>query len=133
MQPPGFEDALHSYIEAIEKARASGAHEDQFRHHFVTFATSVFGVSQDEVELEKGVKAARVRGQIDLLYRDIVFEFKRNLKVHREQGKAELQKYLKGLPQERTHFGILTDGLTFEVYVPEAGGLALKDEIDLKG
>ena len=38
-----------------------------------------------DVELEKGIRGAKLRDSIDALYQDIVFEFKRDLKRERER------------------------------------------------
>ncbi|UCC90790.1 MAG: hypothetical protein JSW24_01100, partial [Dehalococcoidia bacterium] len=113
MKPAEFELQFHQYLDHIEEAKLRKAHHDQLRSIFIGFLTQAFNVRYEEFELEKGVKAAKVRGFIDALYQDIVFEFKRDLDAEREKGKRELTSYLQSL-RDGTYFGVLTDGLLFE-------------------
>jgi type I restriction-modification system DNA methylase subunit len=127
----GFTEQFQQYLALIEEAKARKAHHDQLRSIFIGFLSQAFGVKHEEFELEKGVKAAKVRGFIDALYQDIVFEFKRDLDAEREKGKEELKNYLQSL-REGTYFGVLTDGLLFEVYLLRENELEKIDSISIK-
>ena len=110
-----FQVCFEEYLASIEEAKQKKAHHDQLRSIFVGFLSKAFGVKYDELELEKGVQIAKVKGYIDALYQDVVFEFKRDLTTEREKGILELDNYIKSL-SGTTYFGILTDGIIFEVY-----------------
>ncbi|TRZ48678.1 MAG: hypothetical protein D4S01_09895 [Dehalococcoidia bacterium] len=131
MIPAEFESQFQEYLGHIEEAKLRKAHHDQLRSIFIGFISKAFGVRYEEFELEKGVKVAKVRGFIDALYQDIVFEFKRDLDTEREKGLAELKGYLQSLRDE-TYFGVLTDGLLFEVYILKENRLDKIDSVFLK-
>ena len=126
-----FEIHFQQYRSRIEEAKLAKAHHDQLRSIFIGFLSRTFGVDYEEFELEKGVRAAKVRGFIDALFQDVVFEFKRDLDAEREVGKRELTEYLGSL-RNGTYFGILTDGLLFEVYILKEDRLEKIDSISLK-
>jgi len=130
MKTAEFESQFQEYLGHIEEAKLRKAHHDQLRSIFIGFLTQAFNVRYEEFELEKGVKVAKVRGFIDALYQDIVFEFKRDLATERDKGLQELSTYIQSL--QGNHFGILTDGLVFEVYVLKDGKLEKIDSITLK-
>ena len=88
MQP--FETCFSDYLSAIREAKGKGASHDYLRSVFIDFAGKSFNVDPVDVELEKGIKGAALRGSIDALYQDIVFEFKRDLKIERDKSKEEL-------------------------------------------
>jgi type I restriction-modification system DNA methylase subunit len=126
-----FETQFQQYLSRIEEARLSKAHHDQLRSIFIGFLSRAFGVDYEEFELEKGVRATKVRGFMDALFQDIVFEFKRDLDTERETGRRELTDYLSSL-KGGTYFGVLTDGLLFEVYILRENKLEKIDSILLK-
>jgi len=126
-----FESQFQQYLNRIEEAKLAKAHHDQLRSIFIAFLSRTFGVDYEEFELEKGIKAAKVRGFIDALFQDIVFEFKRDLDAEREAGKRELTDYLTSL-RDGTYFGVLTDGLFFEVYILRENRLEKIDSISLR-
>jgi len=126
-----FETQFQQYLNRIEEAKLTKAHHDQLRSIFIGFLSRTFGVDYEEFELEKGVKAAKVRGFIDALFQDVVFEFKRDLDAEREEGKRELTDYLGSL-RDGTYFGVLTDGLLFEVYILRENRLEKIDSISLR-
>jgi hypothetical protein len=126
-----FKVYFQEYLATIEEAKQKKAHHDQLRNIFVGFLSKAFGVKYDEVELEKGVQIAKVKGYIDALYQDVIFEFKRDLTIEREKGLLELDNYIKSL-SGTTYFGILTDGIIFEVYALKDGKLAKIDSVSIK-
>ena len=130
MKQTEFQTHFQEYLKNIEEARQKKAHHDQLRNIFVGFLDKAFGVKCAEVELEKGIQFSEVRGYIDALYKDIIFEFKRDLATERDKGLQELSTYIQSL--QGNHFGIITDGLVFEVYVLKDGKLEKIDSITLK-
>ena len=125
-----FESHFQQYLHRLQEAKLRKAHHDQLRSIFIAFLSRAFGVDYEEFELEKGVKAAKVRGFIDALFQDVVFEFKRDLDTEREAANRELIDYL-GSFKEGTYFGVLTDGLLFEVYILKEDRLEEIDSIFL--
>jgi hypothetical protein len=126
-----FQSHFQNYLSAIRRAKGGGASHDYLRSIFIDFASKSFNVDTVEVELEKGVKGTKLRGSIDALYQDIVFEFKRDLKAERDKGKEELERYLRSLGNKQVYFGVLTDGLAFEAYLLQNDGLTKIDEVNL--
>lgn len=126
-----FREQFQEYLGHIDEAKLRKAHHDQLRNIFIGFLTQAFGVRYEEFELEKGVKVAKVSGFIDALYQDVIFEFKRDLDTEREKGLAELTNYLQSL-KDGTYFGVLTDGLLFEVYILKENRLDKIDNVFLK-
>jgi hypothetical protein len=130
LQP--FESHFKDYLSAIREVKSKGASHDYLRQVFIEFARKGFRVDPIDVELEKGIKGTRLRGSIDALYQDIVFEFKRDLKLEGEKGREELERYLRSLGNEQVFFGVLTDGLIFEAYLLEDDGLTKIDQVNLE-
>ena len=130
LQP--FESHFKDYLSAIREAKAKGASHDYLRQVFIEFARKSFKVDPTDVELEKGIKGTKLRGSIDALYQDIVFEFKRDLKLEGEKGREELERYLRSLGNTQVFFGVLTDGLVFEAYLLEDDRLTNIDQVNLE-
>jgi len=126
-----FQSHFQNYLSVIRRAKDEGASHDYLRSVFIDFARKSFNVDPVEVELEKGIKGTKLRGSIDALYQDIVFEFKRDLRIERDKGKEELERYLRSLGNKQVYFGVLTDGLMFEAYLLQDEGLAKIDEVNL--
>ncbi|MFH1141418.1 MAG: N-6 DNA methylase [Chloroflexota bacterium] len=125
----GFARAFREYLSQWEEARVRGASHDQLRHLFTNFLRDAFpGLQAWEFDLERHITGLGVRGFIDLLYRQLVFEFKRDLRTERESGLEELTRYLSAQPDPYRVFGILTDGATFEVYALGDGLLQKVDD-----
>lgn len=120
-----FSQLVREYLERVSQAKAQGSHHDHLRKLFWDFLGDAFpNLDANEVELERYVKALGVRGYIDALYRDIIFEFKRDVDAERAKGLEELGRYLPAQPEPKRRLGVLTDGQAFEVYVLQDGGLA---------
>jgi methylase of polypeptide subunit release factors len=131
MRLQSFEPHFTDYLSTIRDAKARGASHDYLRQVFIEFARKSFKVDPVDVELEKGIKGAALKGSVDALYQDIVFEFKRDLRTERDKGKEELERYLRALGDKQVYFGVLTDGLTFEAYILRDGSLAKIDDANL--
>jgi hypothetical protein len=94
------------------------------RHRFLDFLQNAFpSLDAKELELEYPVKALGIRGYIDALYRHVLFEFKRDLSREGAKGREELQRYISAQAESQRYIGVLTDGESFEVYVPREGDL----------
>jgi hypothetical protein len=125
-----FAKHYQKYLDNITEAKQNKAHHDQLRNIFVSFLDKAFGVKCEDIELEKGIHFSEVRGFIDALFKDVIFEFKRDLTLEREKGLQELTTYIQSL--KGNHFGILTDGLIFEVYAFKEEKLEKIDSVSLK-
>lgn len=132
--PAAFASALPAYLERARQAAADNTHHDYRRGLFLDFLRDVFGVKVGEVEIEKFLKIDRRQyGWVDALFRNLVFEFKRDFERERADGLRELTDYLRTLPNGKESIGLLTDGLRFEAYVLDGDPLALRktDDINL--
>jgi hypothetical protein len=131
-----FSAALQRYLTHYQALQAQGASEASLRDAFLTFLREAFPrlKEPERLELEKYIPALRVRGGFaDVLYEDLIFEFKRQLTLDEiEKAKSQLQRYLLNLPQPEKYFGILTDGLQLEVYALRDGELTRIDSLKLE-
>ena len=122
--PPAFAQAFPIYLVNARTARAENRHHDYRRGLFLDLLRQAFGIRADEVDVEQFVRIDMRRGGwIDALFRNLVFEFKRDLDRERGDGQRELTDYLATLPNGAECVGLLTDGLRFEAYTLAAGGL----------
>jgi hypothetical protein len=120
--PPAFAQAFPIYLVNARTARAENRHHDYRRGLFLDLLRQAFGIRADEVDVEQFVRIdMRRRGWIDALFRNLVFEFKRDLDRERGDGLRELTDYLATLPNGAECVGLLTDGLRFEAYTLAAG------------
>jgi hypothetical protein len=127
-----FAEHLSNYLTYANEAHRLGRHHDQRGQLFLGFLREAFHLHDAEFELEKFIKIdLRKRGWIDTLFRNVIFEFKTVFDKERAEGKRELKDYLTGLPEGQECIGILTDGLTFEVYRLATTELILIDNLNL--
>jgi type I restriction-modification system DNA methylase subunit len=85
----------------------------------------VFGVQLEDlipgIEKKVGSRILGVKGRIDLLYSDVVFEVKVDLEGELDTAKEELKKYFQALleanPKARL-VGIATDLINFKAFMP---------------
>lgn len=122
--PEAFDRALADYRAQIQEARRRRLHHDQLRAILLEFLRKGFQIPVDEIELERGLRGARIRGFIDALYRSLVIEVKRDLESERSQGTEEITRYLQSTGGDGS-FGLLTDGADCEVYLLGRDGLRL--------
>jgi len=111
-----FPQYLSEYVEQIKEAITKKQHHDHRRHLFLNFLHLGFDIDPVEVELEKKIKVAQVKGNIDLFFKTTIFEFKTNLAAERPAAMIELKKYFDSRPNPSDYLSLLTDGLFFEVY-----------------
>ncbi len=130
-----FAQALQSYLQTSQALRQRSASEDSLRDAFLHFLRQAFPrLSHTEtLELEKYIPALRVRGGFaDVIYEDLIFEFKRHLdETTIQQARTQLERYLCNQPHPERFFGMLTDGLKFQVYAWRQEGLNFIDSLDL--
>lgn len=127
MPNAAFAQRFTRYVAEARDARHQDQHHDQRRGIFIEFLTDAFGIQQTDIEIEQYHRLqgqapqqgrARVRkGWIDAIFRDIIFEFKRNLQRELQDGLRELRDYLRTVEHGAECVGLLTDGLQFDAYV----------------
>ncbi len=102
------------YIREVKEAVSEAHKRDLFAH----FVRSLYGKDQD-IRVEESVDFKGVyAGRIDLSVDGVLFEFKKDITSKGVKRKAlqELKKYLSSDQYKHSPFGIITDGLRFEVY-----------------
>ncbi len=132
--PSAFVEQFQKYLSSARTAQAADTHHDFRRQIFLAFLSDAFGIESEAVDVEKFLRIdARKKGWIDALFRDLVFEFKRDFERERADGLRELYDYLRTLKRGAESVGLLTDGLRFEVYTLSGDKLIEKpvDVIDL--
>lgn len=132
MAAKSFDTLFQRYLTDILRAREERRSHDHRRQLFSTFIHDAFKVEAADMELEQHVTVLQVRGFIDLLYQFLVFEFKRDIDLEREDAMRELATYLEAVKNRRP-LGVLTDGIRFEVYSLDDGELTLIDKENLEG
>lgn len=145
MSSSQFEALFTHYLDQARQARDENKHHDFRRGLFLEFLHDAFGIEQADIEVERYIQLAGrqisipgtvriLKGWIDAVFRDLIFEFKRDLKIEEVDGKRELLSYLSSIPNGNECVGLLTDGLNFVAYVLDAdkkSGLDTIDEINL--
>lgn len=111
-----YPEYLKQYLFEINKAIEQKKHHDYRRALLLDYLRKSYGVEVNEVEIEKNVKAGNVRGNIDALYKYLIFEVKTNIEAERPAGFLELKKYFRSQVKPEEYLAILTDGLRFELY-----------------
>lgn len=119
--------AFARYRDRSRDAVERGLHHDQRRAHLQELLRDGFGIEVSDVELERNVRVAEARGRIDLLFRNLVFEVKRDLEKEHEDVLRELQLYLS--ESRHRSFAIATDGTRFEAYRLVGGTVELSNEV----
>jgi type I restriction-modification system DNA methylase subunit len=82
------------------------------------------------IEKKVGSRILGVRGRIDLLYSDIVFEVKVDLNRELDTAKGELKKYFQALLEANPKtklVGIVTDLINFKAFIPVVENGVVKD------
>jgi methylase of polypeptide subunit release factors len=116
----GFVDALQSYCEQISSAARQNKHHDHRRNLLINFLRVGLALDPVEFELEHKIKAHSVRGRIDAFFRELIIEIKTDLGRERQDAERELKKYFESQPTPDDFVGLVTDGISFEVYIYEA-------------
>jgi hypothetical protein len=131
------DDLLRDYLRAV---RSQGSHTGKLVQ-FIRFLEAAFGLQDTDYEMEQRAQDAhlQVRGWIDTVVGDTLFEFKTNLKRELDDAQTQLRNYLAVFHERspnRRCVGIATDGVQLRVYEPRFldGGLPelrLLEETDL--
>jgi SAM-dependent methyltransferase len=113
--------SLGSYISRAKQANTHVAKQLVL----ADFLRDVFSVQLEDlipgIEKKVGSRILGVKGRIDLLYSDVVFEVKVDLERELDNAKEELKKYFQALleanPKARL-VGIATDLINFKAFIP---------------
>ncbi|MDT7886093.1 MAG: N-6 DNA methylase [Thermoproteota archaeon] len=108
----------------ISKARQANTHPGKL-YILMEMLRKIFGVELEDllpgIEKKIGSKIVGIKGRIDLLYSDVVFEIKVDLDKELDDAKKKLQKYFQSLiennPKER-YIGIATDVIKYKAFIP---------------
>src|SRR3970282_1790727 len=86
---------MGAVAEYVSTVASQGSHVGKV-HQFLRLLESVFQLKETEYEIEQHVKSTRlqVRGRIDTVIGDVLFEFKTNLIKELGDAKGQLSKYL---------------------------------------
>ena len=114
--PVTFPAMVDSYYSQIVDAIKRHSHHDHRRALLMEFLRKSFDIGVDEIELEKKIKVAEVRGRIDAFYKFVIFEVKIDLERERPDAVRELKKYFESRPVPSDYVAAVTDGLKFEIY-----------------
>jgi len=133
-----FEATLKEYLERRKELGERGVSEASLRDEFLEFLRRAFPklTRAESLELEKYIPGLRVRGGFaDILYEDLIFEFKRRLEPESliKDAERQLERYLRNQPTPERFFGMLTDGEKIWVYALRDGNLERIDQITLDG
>lgn len=74
------------------------------------------------IETKLGSKLLGLRGSADLIFSNVVFEIKVDLKRELDDAESKLQKYFQVLLEkepDKKHIGIVTDCVSFMAYTPK--------------
>jgi len=122
---PEYPEFLSDYLSQIKEAIRLSKHHDHRLGLFTNFLRKAYDVDPVDIEIEHKIKASKVRGFIDALYKHLIIEFKTDLNRERPAGVLELQKYFQDQVRPKEYLGLLTDGIDFEVYQLEQSKVVL--------
>ncbi len=103
---------------------------------FSQFIRDVFDIELKDMDFEVSVKSEtmQLRGRIDAVFGNIIFEFKKDLNSGLNKAKEELTKYFQAYVEqsESDFLGIANDGIHFKVFYPviEENKVIKIEEID---
>ena len=139
---------MEQVVAVLEKELPKYIHEVKSKNQenakavaFTSFMQRVFGIESQDLDFEKSIKTevTQMRGRMDAVFGNIIFEFKKDLLPALETAKEELIKYFQSyLERSETNFlGIANDGIHFKVFYPiieenKVVGVEEKDSIDLE-
>jgi len=120
-----FSSIIKDYV---AKSRSANKHPAKFVV-LTNFLKDLFGVGLEElipgVETNLNSKLWGLRGSADLIFSDVIFEIKVNLKTESKDAEEELVKYFQVLHEKKPdkhHVGIATDVIEFVAYTPVIKG-----------
>jgi len=122
-----------SLNEYLSRARHANTHTAK-QVILANLLKEVFGVQLEDlipgIEKKVGSRILGVRGRIDLLYSNVVFEVKVDLERELEDAKAGLKKYFQALLEINPNaklVGIATDLINFKAFIPVVENGIVKD------
>jgi len=122
--------SLANYIEMAKKAHT---HPGKLAV-LAKLLEEVFGVKLEDllpgIEKKIGSRILGVRGRVDLLYSNVVFEIKVDLEKELEDAKKELKKYFQVLLEANPSaklVGIATDVINYRAFIPVIENGVVKD------
>jgi len=129
-------------VEYIAKCRSTNTHPAKLVV-LSDLLEKLFRVKLEEllpgIETKLGSKLLGLRGSVDLLFSNVVFEIKIDLRRELEDAEKQLLKYFQALLEkepEKKHIGIVTDGIEFVAYLPRIkdgviAGLSKTSSLDM--
>jgi methylase of polypeptide subunit release factors len=121
MNVEAFSNVLKDHV---AKSRSANTHPAKLLV-LSSLLKELFGVGLEElipgVEDKLGSKLWGLRGRADLIFSNVVFEVKVDLKAELPDAERKLMKYVQALHErepERKHIGIATDVIDFAAYTP---------------
>lgn len=111
-----FNELFSTYIQNARAAVNQDRSERQLVALFTDFVSKAFDVDVSSMVFEQAIHIASIqrRGFIDVLFGDLVVEFKRQIVRNVEEPREQLKRYMRSLQGNYT--GLLTDGLRFEAF-----------------
>jgi len=122
-----------SLINYIEMAKKTQTHPGKLAV-LARLLEEVFGVRLEDllpgIEKKIGSRILGVRGRVDLLYSNVIFEIKVDLEKELEDAKEELKKYFQALLEANPNaklVGVATDVINFKAFIPIVENGIVKD------
>jgi SAM-dependent methyltransferase len=112
---PQLDERVRDYLQSV---RSQGTHTGKLIK-FHQFLRDVFGLTDADCEVLVNVGRLQVRGRVDTVVGDSLFEFKTDLKKELADAESQLKLYLEAFHQQnplRRCVGLATDGIKFRAY-----------------
>ncbi len=102
-------------LQNINKLHSKPGHE-QVKFTLCDILKDALYAKDDEIDLEERLSC---RGRIDTLWRQTIFEIKRNLNRELQDAQDQIKRYIKSKEKDTgiKHIGIATDGKKYIVYI----------------
>jgi hypothetical protein len=116
-----LKEELPGYLARAKSARSQPTKE----FIFASFVQKVFGITPEDfsekMEVPVVSKVLLVRGRIDAVFGNLLFEFKVDLDRELDNAKEEFTKYFQALREKHpttSYIGVATDDIKFRVFKP---------------
>jgi len=116
-----LKEELPKYLVRAQNAKSQPAKE----LIFASFIQKTFGITPEDfserMEVAVVSKVLLVRGRIDAVFGNLLFEFKVDLDRELDDAKEEFTKYFQALKEKKptiSYIGIATDDIKFKVFKP---------------
>jgi len=110
-----LEQLVRDYLQGV---RSQGTHTGKLIK-FHQFLRDVFGLTDADCEVRVDLGRLQVRGQVDTVVGDSLFEFKTDLNRELADAESQLELYLEAFHEQnpvRRCVGLATDGIRFRAY-----------------